>query len=61
MLKRADLFKDFMRSNSQLASLFSVSTDDPAVNMSGLQTRTQVNTPIRQQIVTGGANAPAAF
>jgi hypothetical protein len=50
-----------MRSNSQLASLFSVSTSDPAVNVSGLQTRTQVNTLIRQQIVTGGASAPAAF
>jgi hypothetical protein len=54
LLSKTKLFQDFMRKNSMLASLFRFpgDPDDPVsqVNLAGLQTRTQVNILIQQQI-----------
>lgn len=65
LLSKTKLFKDFMRKNSQLASLFRLPGDpnDPSaqVSLAGLQTRTQVNNLIQQQIASGGPNAQAQF
>lgn len=65
LLSRTKLFKDFMRKNSQLASLFRLPGDpnDPLsqANLAGLQTRVQVNNLIQQQIAAGGPNARAQF
>lgn len=58
-------FREFWRKNSQLASLFRLPGEpgDPTsqVNLSGLQTRAQVNALIQQQLVAGGPNAQAQF
>ncbi|MEJ0106576.1 MAG: hypothetical protein WDO19_30300 [Bacteroidota bacterium] len=65
LLSKSKLFKNFMRKNSMLASLFRLPGDpnDPLAraNLSGLQTRTQVNNIIQQQIAAGGPNAQAQF
>ncbi|MET0463510.1 MAG: hypothetical protein ABW007_10160 [Chitinophagaceae bacterium] len=66
LLSKTQLFKDFMRKNSQLASLFRLPTTDPndpnmAASLAGLQTRTQVNGLVQQQISAGGPNAQAQF
>jgi hypothetical protein len=65
LLSKTKLFKDFMRKNSMLASLFRLPGDpnDPLTqaNLAGLQTRTQVNNLIQQQIASGGPNAQAQF
>jgi hypothetical protein len=65
LLSKTKLFKDFMRRNSQLASLFRLpgNPDEPPslASLAGLQTRTQVNSLIQQQIASGGANAQAQF
>lgn len=65
LLTKTKFFKDFMRKNSQLASLFRVPGDpnDPTTQASfaGLQTRNQVNNVIQQQIAAGGPNARAQF
>lgn len=65
LLSKTKLFKDFMRKNSILASLFRLPGDpnDPSaqVSLAGLQTRTQVNNLIQQQIASGGPNAQAQF
>jgi hypothetical protein len=54
LLSKTKLFKDFMRKNSMLASLFRMPGDpsDPATqaNPAGLQTRAQINNLIQQQI-----------
>jgi len=65
LLSRAKFFQDFMKKNSMLASLFRM-PGDPTVpaylaSLSGLQTRTQVNNLIQQQIATGGSNAQSQF
>jgi hypothetical protein len=61
LLSQTKVFQDFMRRNSMLASLFRLPGDpnDPALmaSLSGLQTRTQVNSFIQQQVATGGPNA----
>jgi hypothetical protein len=64
LLSKTKAFKDFMRKNSQLASLFRMASDpndpvDPAAqaSLAGLQTRAQVNNLIQQQIAAGGPNA----
>jgi hypothetical protein len=61
LLSKTKLFRDFMRKNSQLASLFRLPGDpnDPAaqVNLAGLQTRAQVNNLIQQQLAAGGSGA----
>lgn len=65
LLSKTQLFKDFMRKHSVLASLFRLpgSTDDPSTqaSLAGLQTRVQVNGLVQQQLATGGANAQAQF
>lgn len=61
LLSKSRLFRDFMRKNSLLASLFRLpaSPEDPANlgSLAGLQTRAQVNALIQQQISSGGPNA----
>ncbi|OJW04444.1 MAG: hypothetical protein BGO52_18095 [Sphingobacteriales bacterium 44-61] len=65
LLSRTQLFKDFMRNNSQLASLFrlpgSSAGNTGAASLAGLQTRAQVNNLIQQQLTAGGPNAQAQF
>jgi hypothetical protein len=65
LLSKTKLFKNFFRKESILASLFRMPADpnDPAsqTSLSGLQTRTQVNNLIQQQITSGGSNAQAQF
>ena len=63
LLQKTKLFQDFMRRNSQLASLFRLPGDpnDPnvAASLAGLQTRAQVNGLIQQQIANAGPGAAA--
>jgi len=64
LISKTKVFQDFMRRNSQLASLFripgSVNTpSNPVASLAGLQTRTQVNQMIIQQLGSGGPNAMA--
>jgi hypothetical protein len=65
LLSKTKLFKDFMRRNNQLASLFRLpgDPDDPVstASLAGLQTRAQVNNLIQQQIAAGGPNAQQQF
>lgn len=65
LLSKTKLFKDFLRKNSQLASLFRLPGDpnDPTamVSLAGLQTRAQVNGLIQQQVAAGGPSAQAQF
>jgi hypothetical protein len=65
LLSKSKLFKDFLRKNSQLASLFRLpaNPDDPvtAASLAGLQTRAQVNNLIQQQIAAGAPGAQAQF
>ncbi len=66
LLSKTKIFKDFMRKNSQLASLFRLPGGDPTdpnlqVSLAGLQTRVQVNNLIQQQVAAGGPNAQAQF
>ncbi len=64
LLSKTKLFKDFMRKNSQLASLFRLpNPDEPAssASLAGLQTRAQVNNLIQNQIAAGGPNAREQF
>ncbi len=65
LLSKTQLFKDFMKKNSLLASLFRLPGDpnDPQfqASLAGLQTRSQVNNLVQQQISTGGPNAQAQF
>jgi hypothetical protein len=65
ILSKTKPFRDFMRRNSQFASLFRppFNPDDPssAQSLAGLQTRVQVNTLIQQQVLNGGANGQSQF
>ena len=65
LLSKTRLFKEFLRKNSQLASLFRLPGDpnDPTAmaSLAGLQTRAQVNGLVQQQIAAGGPNAQAQF
>ncbi|HEV7782462.1 MAG TPA: hypothetical protein VGO58_14405 [Chitinophagaceae bacterium] len=64
LLSRTKVFKDFMRKNSMLASLFRIPDPDSPLDMSGfagLQTRVQVNNLVQQQIAAGGPNARQQF
>jgi hypothetical protein len=65
LLAGTGFFRDFMKRNSVLASLFRLPGDvnDPAylANISGLQARTQVSNIIQQQLSTGGTNELAQF
>jgi len=65
LLSKTKLFKDFMRKNSMLASLFRIPGDpnDPSyvASLAGLQTRAQVTNLIQQQIQSGGLNGMQQF
>ena len=64
LLSKTKLFRDFMRKNSILASLFPLAGEDPSSfggALAGLQTRVQVNNLIQQQLSAGGPNAQAQF
>ncbi|TXJ29017.1 MAG: hypothetical protein E6Q24_04895 [Chitinophagaceae bacterium] len=66
LLSQTKLFRDFMRDNSQLTSLFRLPGGNAgnapgAGSLAGLQTRAQVNNLIQQQITAGGPNAQAQF
>jgi hypothetical protein len=65
LLGKTKLFRNFMRKNSQLASLFRLpgDPDDPSsqASLAGLQTRAQVNGLIQQQLAAGGPDARAQF
>jgi hypothetical protein len=65
LLSKTRLYRDFMRKNSMLASLFRLpgEPDDPVdpASLAGLQTRTQVNTLIQQQLAAGGPDAQQQF
>jgi hypothetical protein len=60
LLAKTKLFKDFMRKNSQLASLFRL-PDEPLSpgSLAGLQSRAQVTNLIQQQVASGGPTAQA--
>ncbi|MES1222241.1 MAG: hypothetical protein ABUT20_42490, partial [Bacteroidota bacterium] len=62
ILSRTELFQDFMQKNSMLASLFRMpgnDANDPAYlqSLAGLQTRSQVNALIQNQIGNAGPGA----
>jgi hypothetical protein len=62
LLSKTRVFQDFMKRNSILASLFRMPVEDPAdpaylQSLAGLQTRSQVNQLIQQQLGSGGPNA----
>lgn len=62
LLSQTKLFKDFMRKNSMLASLFRLPGDEPsALSLAGLQTRSQLNDLIQRQVAAGGPNAQEQF
>jgi hypothetical protein len=62
LLMRTQLFQNFMARNSQLAQLFPQAGAAAGTNpLAGLQTRTQVNGLLQQQLQAGGADAQAAF
>jgi hypothetical protein len=65
ILSKTKIFKDFLRKNSQLASLFRLPGDpnDPSsqVSLAGLQTRAQVNGLIQQQLAAGGPMGQQQF
>lgn len=65
LLSQTKMFKDFMRKNSMLASLFRLpgNADAPGVqaSLNGLQTSAQVNGLIQQQLAAGGPNAQSQF
>lgn len=58
VLNTIPAFKEFMQRNGQLASLFGTSTAaDIQQAVSGLQTRTSINTIVQGRITSGGPNA----
>ena len=66
LLSQTKAFQDFFKKNSMLASLFRMPGSDPndpsyTANLSGLQTRAQVNNLIQQQISAGGPDAMNQF
>ncbi len=66
ILSTTNVFQDFMRKNSLLASLFRLPSNEPTdpvyqASLAGLQTRAQVNNMIQQQIGASGPNAMQQF
>jgi len=65
LLSKSNAWKDFMRKNSQLASLFRLpgNPDDPTsqASLAGLQTRVQVTQLIQNQLTAGGPAAREQF
>ena len=61
-LEKIPAFREFARKNSFLASLFKISGDGAATaSLSGLQTRTGVNSIIQSRLAAGGPNAAQVF
>lgn len=65
LLSKTKWFQEFFRKNSMLASLFRLpgNSSDPnnTANLTGLQTRAQVNNLIQTQIAPGGPDAMEQF
>jgi hypothetical protein len=65
LLPKTKWFQEFFRKNSMLASLFRLpgNSGDPntTANLTGLQTRAQVNSLIQTQIAAGGPDAMEQF
>jgi hypothetical protein len=62
LLSKTKAFQDFMKKNSQLASLFRLPGSEPSTaSLQGLQTRAQVNALIQERIGSGGSNAEAVL
>lgn len=65
LLSKTKWFQEFFRKNSMLASLFRLpgnfSDPNTTANLTGLQTRTQVNNLIQTQIAAGGPDAMERF
>ncbi len=63
LLNKIPAFKKFSHDNSMLASLFLRGTTGAAgtANLTGLQTRTNVNTLIQSRLASGGPNASQGF
>ena len=66
LLSKTKLFQDFMKKHSMLASLFRMPVDDPndptyLASLAGLQTRSQVNALVQNQIAAGGPGAQQQF
>ncbi|MFT3980777.1 MAG: hypothetical protein QM687_09935 [Ferruginibacter sp.] len=60
ILNKIPAFKEFMRKNSMLASLFRMPDNSAgAQSLAGLQTRASVNSLIQDRIAAGGPNAMA--
>jgi len=57
LLRELPAFKDFMASHSALANLFSLPGNYSSPDMTGLQTRFQVQQVVQNQIAAGGPNA----
>lgn len=62
VLNKIPAFKNFVKQNSMLASLFRLPSQPGApLNLQGLQTRESVNALIQNRIGSGGPNAREAF
>lgn len=65
LLSRTKSYKDFMRRNSLLSSMFRMPGDpnDPSsgAGLAGLQTRSQVNSLVQQQVAASGPGARQQF
>lgn len=64
LLKKVPAYKDFISRNSQLASLFNLSSGSGAnleQSLEGLQTRAQVDQMLQQRLGSGGPNARQAI
>lgn len=63
MLSKTRVFRDFMKRNSMLASLFRTPGQDGgnAASLAGLQTRTEINNLIENQLAAGGPAAREQF
>ena len=65
LLSKTKLFRDFMKKNSMLASLFRIpgNSADPVyqASLAGLQTRVQVNALIQNQLAIAGPNGRQVF
>jgi hypothetical protein len=65
ILSKTKIWKDFFKKNSMLASLFHFPSDpndaSSMVNLSGLQSRAQINNLLQQQVAMGGMNVQQMF
>lgn len=64
LISKNKSFQEFMRKNSQLATLFRMPSEDnnsSMASLAGLQTRAQVSSMIQQRLSSGGPNAQQQF